>query len=200
MKDLIFTLFEIFKQLSYLGIIFALSCELIPAEIVLPLAGYWVYKGEMMFWMAVLSGTIGGTLGPLILYFIGRLGGRPFFLKYGKYIFIREKQIKKADQFFQKYGSRVAFFGRFIPGIRTIVPVPCGIAKMNILLFTFYTFLAMLPLTVFYVWLGFKLGPRWIEVGIFSKVFVLKIVLILIATLCIFLGIKHIVRNIINSP
>ncbi|MEH7456025.1 DedA family protein [Bacillus sp. JJ1127] len=165
MEQLILDIIEYLKQFSYLGVIAALTFEFIPAEIVLPLVGYWVYEGDMNFWLAVLAGTIGGTTGPLTLYALGYYGGRPLLMKYGKYFFIKEEQIQKADHFFEKYGPVVAFAGRFIPGIRTLISVPCGMAKMNIWQFSIYTFMAMLPLTALYIYVGMKLGPHWKKAG-----------------------------------
>ena len=72
----------------------ALTFEFIPAEVVLPMVGYWVYEGDMNFWLAVLAGTLGGTTGPLTLYALGYYGG-PLLIKYGKYFFIKEEQIQK---------------------------------------------------------------------------------------------------------
>ncbi len=102
MDELILTIVENFKELSYIGIMLALTIEFVPAEIVLPLAGYWVYQGDMTLFGTVLAGTIGGTFGPLTLYALGRFGGRPFILKYGKYFFINEEKLSKADEFFEK--------------------------------------------------------------------------------------------------
>ncbi|MFZ3589584.1 DedA family protein [Bacillus sp. DJP31] len=165
MEELALSFIEFLKQFSYLGILIALTFEFIPAELVLPLAGFWVYEGDMKYWLVVLAGTIGGTTGPLTLYALGRFGGRPFLIKYGKYLFIKEKQINKADEFFEKHGGIVAFSARFLPGVRTLISIPCGMAKMNVWLFSIFTFVAMLPITAFYVYLGFQLGPRWKDVG-----------------------------------
>lgn len=63
-----------FKDLSYAGIVIALSFEFVPAELVLPLAGYWVYLGDMKLILTILAGTVGGTFGPLTLYALGRFG------------------------------------------------------------------------------------------------------------------------------
>lgn len=165
MEELVVSFIEFLKQFSYLGILFALTIEFIPAEIVLPLAGFWVYEGDMVYWLVVLAGTIGGVTGPLTLYALGRFGGRPFLLKYGKYLFIKEKEINKADLFFEKHGGIVAFTARFLPGVRTLISIPCGMAKMNVWVFSIYTFAAMFPITAFYVYLGVQLGPRWKNVG-----------------------------------
>lgn len=165
MEHYILAFIEYFKDLSYFGVLLALCFEFVPAELVLPLAGYWVYQGDMTLWGTVLAGTVGGTIGPLTLYALGRYGGRPFLIKYGKYIFINEENLSKADAFFEKNGAMVAFTARFLPGVRTLISIPCGMAKMNVWIFSIYTFAAMLPITFLYVFLGFKLGDKWEEVG-----------------------------------
>jgi len=128
METLIMQMVESFKELSYFGIMLALTFEFVPAELVLPLAGYWVYEGDMNLIGAIIAGSIGGVLGPLTLYALGRYGGRTVILKYGKYFFIKEEHMDKSDQFFEKYGGAVAFLGRFVPGVRTAISIPCGIA------------------------------------------------------------------------
>ncbi|MDN7240605.1 DedA family protein [Planococcus sp. N028] len=165
MEALIIQLVEALKGLSYLGIVLALTFEFVPAELVLPMAGYWVYEGDFILVGAILAGSIGGVLGPLTLYALGRYGGRPMVLKFGKYFLVTDNHINKSDRFFEKYGGGVAFFGRFVPGVRTAVSIPCGMAKMNIWKFIAYTYIAMLPITALYVYLGYKLGPQWSMAG-----------------------------------
>ena len=170
MDTVIMAMIEAFKSLSYFGVMLSLTFEFIPAEIVLPMAGYWVYQGEMNLYLTILAGSIGGVTGPLTLYALGRYGGRPLVMKYGKYFLVKEEQLDKAEKFFDKYGGGIAFFGRFVAGIRTAVSLPCGILKMNIWKFILYTYLAMLPVTAVYVYLGYKLGPKWEEAGtLFSE-------------------------------
>ncbi len=126
---------------------------------------------------------------------IGRIGGRPCLTKYGKYLLIKDSQIKAVDHFFQQYGGGVAFFGRFVPGIRTLMPISCGITKMNVGLFIMYTGLAMLPISFLYVWLGVRFGSRWHVVAPLANEFILEIILILIGLVSAFLGFKQIVKN-----
>lgn len=140
MHEWLIGLIEGFKSLGYVGIALALTFEFIPAELVLPLTGFWIYEGDFNMILVILAGTIGGVTGPLTLYALGRYGGRPLVLRFGKYFLVREKEIVKAEQFFEKYGSGVAFFGRFIPGVRTAVSIPCGMANMNVWKFSIYTF------------------------------------------------------------
>ena len=156
---------EFFKGFGYFGVLLALCFEFIPAEVILPLAGFWISQGDFNYVLMVIAGTVGGTIGPLTLYAVGRYGGRPIVLKYGKFFLINEKQVDAADRFFAKYGAGVAFFGRFLPVVRTAISVPCGMTKMNVWKFTLYTFSAMLPITALYVYLGMKLGENWEQAG-----------------------------------
>lgn len=99
LESVLLSLIEALKQLSYFGVILALTFEFVPAELVLPLVGYWVYQGDMNLYLAILAGTVGGVCGPLTLYALGRYGGRPLVLKYGKYFLVKEKEIDAADRF-----------------------------------------------------------------------------------------------------
>lgn len=165
METLILQMMEAFKDLSYFGIMLALTFEFVPAELVLPLAGYWVYEGDINLFGAIFAGSVGGVLGPLTLYALGRYGGRVAILKFGKYFLLKEEHLDKSEQFFEKHGGSVAFLGRFVPGVRTAISIPCGIARMNVWKFIFYTYLAMLPVTAIYVYLGYSLGPQWEKAG-----------------------------------
>lgn len=170
MSEIALNLVEFFKQFSYFGVLLALCFEFIPAEIVLPLAGYWVSQGDFNIHLLALAGTVGGTIGPATLYALGKYGGRPIVEKYGKYFLVTDKQIRASDQFFEKYGHGVAFFARFLPVVRTAISIPCGMTKMKFSKFCLYTFLAMYPITYFYLYLGFKLGENWEQAGaIFDK-------------------------------
>ncbi|WP_404459548.1 DedA family protein [Sutcliffiella horikoshii] len=186
-EEIILTFIESFKDLSYFGVVLALTFEFIPAELVLPLVGYWVYQGDLNLVLAILAGSIGGVTGPLTLYALGRFGGRPLIDRYGKYFFIREKDMATAEVFFEKYGAFIAFLGRFIPGVRTVISVPCGLAKMNVVLFILYTYLAMLPITAAYVYVGFRFGPHWADaasvISIYLKPLGIGIFLVLIVLL-----------------
>ncbi|MDQ0660934.1 DedA family protein [Paenibacillus sp. W2I17] len=180
-----------FKDLSYAGLVIALSFEFVPAELVLPMAGYWVYLGDMKLWLAILAGTVGGTFGPLTLYALGRYGGRPMVEKYGKYFLIRPHHLDASDKFFEKYGSGVAFYGRFVPGIRTVISIPCGMAKMNVFKFSIFTFLAMLPITTLYIYLGFKLGSQWEHVDEIVKPYIVPAAVIFLGAFGLYVLLKR---------
>lgn len=194
MERLILEFIYFLKGLSYSGLVIALTFEFVPAELVLPLAGYWVFEGDFQLIPTILAGTIGGTTGPLTLYLLGKYGGRPFIEKYGKYFLVRSHQLDASDRFFEKYGGGVAFFGRFLPGVRTLISIPCGIAKMNVIKFMVYTFLAMLPITSLYVYLGYKLGPQWEHVAPMAKQYMMPIALAIVVGILIYALVKRKLR------
>lgn len=188
-----------FKDLSYAGLVIALSFEFVPAELVLPMAGYWVYLGDMKLWLAILAGTVGGTFGPLTLYALGRYGGRPMVEKFGKYFLIRPHHLDASDKFFEKYGAGVAFYGRFVPGIRTVISIPCGMAKMNVFKFSIFTFLAMLPITSLYIYLGFKLGSQWEHVDEIVKPYIVPATVVFLGAFGLYVLLKRWKRRAAQS-
>ncbi|QJX80902.1 DedA family protein [Priestia megaterium] len=190
MNDLILEAMGFLKQLSYFGILLALCFEFVPAEIVLPLAGYWIYEGEFNIHLMALAGTIGGTVGPMTLYALGKYGGRPMVERYGKFFLVNQKQIDASDRFFNKYGASVAFVARFLPLVRTAISIPCGIAKMNFVKFSIYTFLAMYPITYLYLYLGLKLGPHWSQAGELLSRYTQPIVIIVLAVVVVYIIIR----------
>jgi membrane protein DedA with SNARE-associated domain len=155
----------IIAALSYPGIIGLMAlesaCMPVPSEIVMPFAGYLVYLGDMNFWLVGLAGTVGCLLGSLLAYYVGYKIGRPAILKYGKYILISKKHLKKADRYFKKKGEFTVFVSRLLPVVRTFISLPAGIARMDIRKFTLYTFLGCLPWCYALTYIGYWLGPNW---------------------------------------
>lgn len=148
-------------DLGYWGIMIGLMLEVIPSEIVLSYGGYLVAKQEITFWGAVFFGTIGGTIAQIFVYWIGRYGGRPFLEKYGKYLLIHKKHIDVAEDWFNRYGTGVIFTARFIPVVRHAISIPAGMARMSLIRFTVLTTLAVIPWSMGFIYLGYKLGDNW---------------------------------------
>ena len=166
------------ESLGYIGIMVGLMIEVIPSEIVLAYGGFLVAKGEINFVGAVLFGTIGGVIAQLFVYWIGRYGGRPILQRYGKYLLISDTHIDRAEHWFYQYGTGVVFTARFIPVVRHAISIPAGIAKMNIMKFTFLTTLATIPWSIFFIYLGKTLGEQWKNIKQVASPYVLPIVLI----------------------
>jgi membrane protein DedA with SNARE-associated domain len=108
-----------------------------------------------------IAGTLGCVLGSAVAYWIGASGGRELLLRYGKYILISQRDSDRADRWFAKYGSPVAFFSRLLPVIRTYISLPAGISRMNFGKFLLYTFLGSLPWTLALAYLGVVFGPTF---------------------------------------
>ncbi|MGE1163446.1 DedA family protein [Peribacillus simplex] len=164
MSQLIMTILNWFAEMGYMGILLGLMVEIIPSELVLGYGGYLVGLGKMTFWGAVLAGVVGGTMAQLFLYWAGYYGGRPFLLKYGKYILIKENHIVMAEEWFQRYGVGVIFTARFIPVVRHAISIPAGIARMSVWKFIFYTVAAVIPWTILFLSLGRVLGENWQQI------------------------------------
>ncbi|MFD3445869.1 DedA family protein [Microbacteriaceae bacterium 4G12] len=161
LSNLVEQLLQFFISLGYFGIALGLMIEVIPSELVLSYAGYLVEKGQINFVEAVIAGTIGGTIAQVFLYWLGYYGGRPIVEKYGKYIFIHKRHLDVAEEWFNKYGVGVIFSARFIPVVRHAISIPAGLAKMPLSKFILYTILAIIPWSVFFIYLGEQLGANW---------------------------------------
>ena len=131
-----------------------------PSEIIMIPAGYLAYKGEMNLYMVVLMGILGSVGGALLNYYLAKSFGRAFILRYGKYFFIKEKTLDKLESFFAKHGEISTFTGRLIPGIRQLISLPAGLARMNIAKFSFFTALGAGIWVVVLVALGYVVGSN----------------------------------------
>ena len=169
---------QIYDAVGYLGVALWVAIESviipIPSELVLPFAGFLVGEGAAVepltgqpwsYWLTVIAGTCGATIGALIAYGIGAWGGRPILERWGRYLGISAEDLDKADGFFQKHGEAASFFGRMIPVVRSLVSFAAGIGHMNLVRFTIFTFLGSAPWTALLVFAGVQLGANWEAVG-----------------------------------
>lgn len=187
LSSIIDQLFELIRGLGYFGIVLGLAVEVIPSEIVLAYGGFLVFKGDLNFYVAVLFGTLGALLQQLILYYIGRWGGRPFLDKFGKYIKIKPHHMDTAENWFNKYGSGIVFTARFVPVMRQVISIPAGIAKMSIMRFSILTILASIPWSFLFVYLGYVLGNQWEDIHEKAAPYVTPILLVAISLLIVYL-------------
>lgn len=159
------TITDAIAATGYWGIAIGMAIESanipLPSEVILPFGGYLVSTGRLEFYRAVLAGTIGGTVGSILSYYLGLLGGRPFLLKYGRYFGFSIKHLDQATGWFERYGEATVFFTRLMPIVRTFISLPAGIGGMNFKKFVFYTFMGSLPWSLLLTYVGFKLGQNW---------------------------------------
>src|SRR5688572_2158798 len=134
---------QIYEAVGYLGVAFWVAIESviipIPSELVLPFAGFLVGEGDAIepltggpwqYWLVVLAGTIGATLGALVAYGIGAWGGRPLIERWGRLLGITANDLDRMDAFFLRHGQAASFFGRMLPVIRSPVSFGAGVARM----------------------------------------------------------------------
>ncbi|TDF94091.1 DedA family protein [Paenibacillus piri] len=164
LKDIIHSALVFIENLGVWGILLGLMLEVIPSELVLSFGGYLVSQGQVTFIGAIIFGTIGCVIQQIILYWVGRYGGRPFVEKYGKYLALKKKYIDMAEGWFNRYGPIMVFAARFVPVVRQAISIPAGMAKMPMLHFLFYTTLGTIPWAILFVYLGEKLGSNWEQI------------------------------------
>jgi membrane protein DedA with SNARE-associated domain len=103
----------------------------------------------------------GNVVGAWVVYCIGLYGGRPFIDRYGKYVLLRHEHIDLTERWFARYGALAVLFCRIIPGVRSFVSLPAGVARMPLWSFTLYTMLGCMPFVAVLAWLGVKMGANW---------------------------------------
>ena len=131
-----------------------------PSEIVLIPAGYLASKGDMSITMIMLSALGGSLVGAFINYLLARTLGRKFLLRYGHYFFIKEETLLKMENFFAKHGHISTFTGRLIPGIRQLISIPAGLARMNIIQFSAFTALGAGIWALILTLIGYFIGEN----------------------------------------
>jgi membrane protein DedA with SNARE-associated domain len=156
------------------------ACIPLPSEIIMPFAGYLVFKGEFTLWGAALAGAAGCVLGSLLAYFIGAYGGRSLVYKYGRYVLISHRDLAWADRWFTRHGGITVFIGRLLPVIRTFIALPAGISRMPLVRFVIYTFVGSFIWCYGLAWIGRKLGESWNTLGVYFHKFDTAIAIVLL--------------------
>lgn len=142
----------------------------IPSEVLLPLAGAAAKQGQMNLMIVIIVGTLAQTAGAMLAYAIGMGPGLEFVKRYGKYVLFSEHELAKTHTLFEKYGSWLTLFGRCLPGIRTYIGIPAGMARMKFGSFVAASFMGSLIWTVFLSVLGYQLADHLDVIdGILSK-------------------------------
>lgn len=183
---------SIMEQLGYFGIALLMFLDNvfppIPSEVIMPSAGFAASKGQLLLSGVIIAGSFGSLLAAALLYWVGRkIPNQSIFNwvdSYGKYLFIKSEDVKKALDWFEKYGHRVVFFGRMVPAVRSLISIPAGMSHMPFWKFMLYSSVGTIIWTTFLACVGYYFGNN-IELmqQIFSRVgyVIIVIVLILVA-------------------
>ena len=90
-------------------------------------AGHPVQAVLALGLLFALSSAVGETL----LYWMARLGGRPLIFRYSRWLRLDIRKIEKVESMYERWGMRLVFFGRFLPGVKALLSVPAGMSRMN---------------------------------------------------------------------
>ena len=178
------------STIAYLAICLAMFLENIippiPSEIIMPLGGFFVYQQKLNFYFLVFWGLLGTILGSLPWYYLGRLVNEKrisnFLEKKGKYLGISPNDLIKSKRWFDKYGVSLVFWGRLIPGIRTLISVPAGIELMPLRKFLIWTTFGSFIWVAILTYAGYLFGENYliIETYMDQIKYVIKPFLVLI--------------------
>ncbi|KGF95032.1 DedA family [Prochlorococcus marinus str. MIT 9201] len=176
--------------IAYLTICLAMFLENIippiPSEIIMPLGGFFVYQQKLNFYILVFWGLLGTILGSLPWYYFGRLVNEKrltiFLEKKGKYLGISPNDLIKSKRWFERYGVPLVFWGRLVPGIRTLISVPAGIELMPLRKFLIWTTFGSFIWVAFLTYAGYLFGENYpiIETYLDQIEYVIKPILVLI--------------------
>ena len=157
------------EQFSYLGVAFLMFAENvfppIPSELIMPLAGFLTYEGELSFIGVLIAGSIGSLLGTGLWYLgarkIGQRRVRSFIDKHGRWLTISLEDLDKASDWFERHGRGAVLIGRMVPGIRTVISVPAGLTGMHVTPFVLYSLWGTLIWNLLLTALGYALGSQY---------------------------------------
>ena len=137
----------------------------IPSELIMPLAGFTAGRGDLSFVGVVLAGALGSLLGQLPLYYLGRWVGEDQLVawaeRYGKWLTVSGKDIRRADDWFDKHGHKTVFFARLVPGVRSLISIPAGLSEMHLPTFLLYSALGTGLWALILASLGAILGENY---------------------------------------
>ena len=181
---------EINSIIAYFAICFSMFLENIippiPSEIIMPLGGFLVYQQKLNFYLVVFWGLLGTIAGSLPWYYLGRLVNEKRLSRFldirGKYLGITSNDLAKSKRWFDKYGVSLVFWGRLVPGIRTLISVPAGMELMPLKKFLVWTTLGSLIWVTFLTYAGYIFGDKYkiVETYLDQIKYIIKPILIFI--------------------
>jgi len=189
-RELVQVLVNVIFEWGYLGIFIMMAIESsfipFPSEVVLIPAGYLASQGDMSIGM-IMSAALGGSMvGAFINYYLALTLGRKLLTKYGKYFFIKENALEKMDSYFVKHGHISTFTGRLIPGIRQLISIPAGLARMNLVQFSIYTALGAGLWALILTLLGYFIGENQELIDTYLKQITVSVVALMVVLLSVY--------------
>lgn len=176
----------IYDGWGWLGVaallVFENATGIAPSEIILGLAG-WMLIAEhqlppSMIFLGGLYAALGSVIGASITYWAARLGGRPLVDKLARWIRLDAAHIDRAEAQFHRWGAGMVLVGRVMPGIRTIINIPAGLARMPFVSFFIATFIGAYIWCALLIGAGYLLGHEWHLISAYVKPFIPHILVV----------------------
>src|SRR5215216_1431685 len=168
-------LLSLIEQYGYLVVFFGVMLESsgvpLPGETILLAAGFLAQRGHIDVGDTIVFGILGAVVGDQLGYWVGREGGRPFVLRWGRYARITPERLARAEAFFERHGGKAVFLARFFAGLRVFGALVAGISRMRWATFSLYNALGGAVWATAVVLLGYFLGSslglaeRWLGRG-----------------------------------
>jgi membrane protein DedA with SNARE-associated domain len=136
------------------------ACIPVPSEAIMLFAGFSVSEGDLTLFGVVAAGVLGNLVGSWIAYAAGYYG-RLDLLEKNRLIHVSPKHLKRADDWFERYGGATVFFSRMLPIVRTFISLPAGVAKMPFWRFSAYTLAGCIPWVLMLALVGRSVGDNW---------------------------------------
>ncbi|HEX5164625.1 MAG TPA: DedA family protein [Thermomicrobiales bacterium] len=163
---------DIIERFGYAGIGLLIALETIfpplPSELILPLGGFTASRGDLTLWGVMLAATLGSVAGALVLYGVGHWFGRErlYWLvdRYGRYLMLKQSDLDRTFDVFERYSGKAVMFGRLIPVVRSLVSLPAGLTRMPLPAFILYTAIGSAVWNGILVGAGYILGDQWDKV------------------------------------
>ncbi len=137
----------------------------LPSELIMPLAGFVASRGELSIWGVILAGMAGSLIGQLPLYYLGKAVGyerlKAWADKHGKWLTVSGDDITKSKEWFEKHGTKSVLFARVVPGVRSLISIPAGFAKMPLAPFLLYSAVGTGAWTAALALIGRALGAKY---------------------------------------
>jgi membrane protein DedA with SNARE-associated domain len=174
------------------------ACLPVPSELIMPLAGWMLIKDNSLpvtyVLLAGIYGALGNTIGSAIAYAVGMWGGRPLLNRYGRYVLLSHHDLDTADRWFATKGSWIIFISRLLPVIRTYISLPAGIARMQFIKFSIYTFVGSFIWSTGLTYGGYQMGEHWEQIRAAMRPFDPLFIAVIIVLIALYIY-RHVKRR-----
>ena len=137
------------------------ACIPVPSEVTMLFAGFNVSTGHYSLVAVVLAGVLGNLAGSILAYWVGRYGSDLLRGRGARRVFLHERSLDRAHDWFERYGAASVFFSRMLPLVRTFISLPAGFARMDFGRFCLFTTLGCIPWVLAWAIIGDAVGHNW---------------------------------------